>query len=84
VLKKDMIKKWFKLQRGNIILVQFIIEGYEDLATVTTIDSHEAIIQISIMPDFIHEILNIIGNLKNKYDIREIMDFEPAKEKNHN
>jgi hypothetical protein len=73
VLKKGMIKKWFKLQRSNIVLVQFIIEGYEDMATVTTIDSHEAIIQISIMPDFVQEILNIIENLKNKYKMREII-----------
>jgi len=46
-------KKIFKLKRKDIAIVQFIIEGYEEMAMVTTIDPHTAIIQISIIPDFI-------------------------------
>jgi hypothetical protein len=67
-----MIKKWLKLNRKDIVLVQLIIEGYEGMATVTTIDPHAAIIQISIMPDFIQEIINVIEDLKNKYKLEEI------------
>ena len=74
-----IIKKWFKLQRKYIALVQFIIEGYEGIATVTTMDSHEAIIQISVMPDYLQEILNIVEDLKYKYDIEEIMDYSITK-----
>ena len=33
-----MINKLFKLNRHNIAVVQFIIEGYEGMATVSTID----------------------------------------------
>ena len=67
-----MLKKWFKLQRKDIVLVQLIIESYEGMATVTTIDPHAAIIQISIMPDFVQEVSNIIEDLKNKYPMDEI------------
>lgn len=67
-----MIKKYFKLKRKDIALVQFIIEGYEGMATVTTIDSQSAIIQISIIPDFISDISAVIKDLKNKYKIEEI------------
>jgi hypothetical protein len=77
--KKMMIKKWFKLQRKYIAIVQFIIEGYEGMATVTTMDPREAIIQISVMPDYIQEILNIVEDLKYKYNIEEITDYSITK-----
>ena len=70
-----MIKKWFKLKRNNIALVQFIIEGYEGMATVTTMDSHAAIIQVSIMPDFHQEMFNLLESLKNKFHLEEIKDY---------
>lgn len=67
-----MIKKYFKLQRKDIALVQFIIEGYGEMATITTIDSRVAIIQISIIPDFISDMIDIIEYLKDKYKMEEI------------
>ncbi len=69
---QKMIKKYFKLKRKDIALVQFIIEGYEEMATVTTIDPQTAIIQISIIPDFISDMNSIIKDLKNKYKMEEI------------
>jgi hypothetical protein len=67
-----MIKKFFELDRKNIILVQFIIEGYGDMATVKTIDPQTAIIQISIIPDFISDMSDLIEYLKDKYKMEEI------------
>ncbi len=67
-----MIKKYFKLSRKDISLIQFIIEGYEGRATVTTIDPHTAIIRVLIMPDFISEMNDILNDLKNKYKMDEI------------
>jgi hypothetical protein len=69
-----IIKKWYKLQRKYIALVQFIVEGYEGMATVTTMDPHKAIIEISVMPDYVQEIINIMEDLKYRYSIEEITD----------
>jgi len=66
-----MINKYFKLDRKNIVLVQFIIEGYGDMATVKTIDPQAAIIQISIIPDFISDMYDLIEYLKDKYSMTE-------------
>ncbi len=74
-----MILKWFKLRRKNIALVQFIIEAYDGMATVTTMDPHSAIIQVAIMPDFIQEILNVLESLKNKYHLEEIEYYKVNK-----
>jgi len=67
-----MIKKWFKLKRNHIAPVQFIVEGYEGMATVSTIDPHIAIMQICIMPDFVQEIVCVVESLKDKYFLEEI------------
>ena len=67
-----MIKKYYKLKRKDIALVQFIVAGYEEMATVTTIEPHTAIIQISIIPDFILDMIAILKDLKNKYKMEEI------------
>jgi hypothetical protein len=67
-----MIEKIFEVKKNDIAPIQFIIEGYEGMATVSTIDPHTAIIKFSIMPDFISDITVIINDLKNKYQIVEI------------
>jgi hypothetical protein len=74
-----MLVKWLKLKRNKIAPVQFIIEGYEGMATVTTMDPHAAIIQVSIMPDFISETNHLLENLKKKYHLEEI-DYYTADE----
>lgn len=73
-----MIKKYFKLKRKDIVLIQFIIEGYEGMATVTTMDPHLAVIQIAIIPDFVSEMNHIIKSLGNNYGIEEICNFKNA------
>jgi len=67
-----MIKKWMKLKTKDIVLVQFFIEGYEGLATVSTIEPRTAIIQIEIMPDFLPDFIDILESLKNKFFMEEI------------
>ncbi|MGP8152692.1 MAG: DUF4911 domain-containing protein [Smithella sp.] len=62
-----MIKKYFQLNRKNIIFVQFIIEGHGEMAVVKTVDPQAAIIQISIIPDFISDMRDLIDYLKDKY-----------------
>lgn len=69
---KNMIKKWLRLKRKDIAPVQFIIEGYEGMATVTTMDPHVAIIQVSIIPAFLQEISNLLESLQEKYKLVEI------------
>ena len=43
------------------------------MATVTTIDHRIAIIQISLMKDFILPMEGVIENLKNNYEMEEII-----------
>jgi hypothetical protein len=67
-----MINKYFKLERKNIALVQFIIEGYGNMANVTTVDSRAAIIKVSIMNGFLSDMNHLLDSLKDKYKMEEI------------
>ncbi len=67
-----MIRKWYRLKTSDITLVQFIIEGYEGLATVSTIDPKAAIIQVLIMPDFLEDTLQLLEDLQRRFDLAEI------------
>jgi len=67
-----MQRKWFKINASDIALVQFILEGYEGLVTVSTIDPKEAIIQILIMPDFGEDVEGIMAHLKDRFMMKEI------------
>lgn len=67
-----MIRKWFKINTSDITLVQFILEGYEGLVTVSTIDPKAAIIQVLIMPEFLEDVEGILDHLKDRFRINEI------------
>lgn len=67
-----MIRKYFKIQTSDISLVQFIIEGYEGLATVSTVDSKTAVIAVLIMPDFALEMASLLEDLKGRFMLEDV------------
>jgi hypothetical protein len=67
-----MLKKCFKLNKSDIAPVQLILEAYEGMVIVSTIDARAATIQVLIMPDFADEVEAIIKDLQGSYDLKEI------------
>jgi len=64
-------KKFLKLNRKDISYMQFLIESYEGLATVTTVDKNVAIIKLSIMPDSLSDVDKILDSIRNEVDFTE-------------
>lgn len=71
-----MIKRYFHVERENIAPVQFIIEGYGEMATVSTVDSRRAVIRVSIIPDFVADMNGLLDYLKNKFKMKELFDYK--------
>jgi len=63
---------YLKLSRKDLMRLQFLLEGYERLSSITTIDPREAIVRIMIMPDFHEDFQIILSELKNSVDFRII------------
>ena len=54
------------------MFINFILESYEDIGFVTTIDRFKAIVKITISPYFEEDFNNIINHLKKEIEIKEI------------
>ncbi|MBN1548990.1 MAG: DUF4911 domain-containing protein [Syntrophaceae bacterium] len=68
-----MVKRYYQVNRKDIAVVQFIIEGYEGMATVTTVDPKQACLQISIIEDQLDDFVLLMEDLKTSFDISEIL-----------
>lgn len=76
--KRDgTFKKFLKLNRKDISYMQFLIESYEGLATVTTVDKNTAIVRLSIMPDFVSDIDKILNDLGKEIDFAPFTQPSP-------
>lgn len=71
-LNPVMIKRYYRVDRKNIALVQFIIEGYEGMATVSTVDPKRACLLISIIEDQLDDFELLAEDLKNTFGIKEV------------
>ncbi len=61
------VDRYFILPRKDIALFQFILEGYEGLATVTTLDPQGATVKVSAMADFSDEVEAIIAAVQKEF-----------------
>ena len=57
------IKKYFRVDRRKIHLIRFILEGYEGIATLTTIDPHRGIVCLNIPPGCEDDVETVIQDL---------------------
>ena len=55
--------------RRNMALLQFLLEGYEGLFAVTTVEADAAIVKVAVMPDFQDDSADILAG------VREILAF---------
>jgi len=63
---------YLKLSRKDLVRLQFLLEGYERLSSITTIDPREAIVRIICMHDFQADFHIILSELKYSVDFRII------------
>lgn len=63
---------YLKLSRKDLVGLQFLLEGYERLSTITTIDPREAVVRIMIIPEFLTDFQIILSELKNSVDFQII------------
>ena len=69
---KSSINRFFIIPRREIAYINFILESYEVIGFVTTIDRFKAIIKITISPYFIEDFEKLIEDLKKEFPIEEI------------
>jgi len=67
----DMAVRQFRLSPNHIVLMQYLLEGYEGLFSVTTLDPVEARVEVAVMPDFLDDAEKIFEALRGDIPFAE-------------
>lgn len=64
--------KYLSVDRGDIAYLRFIIESYDNLAILSTVDSGKGIVSLTVPADFIEDAERLVHELAKEISIREI------------
>jgi hypothetical protein len=68
----DLIEIYLRVQREDIALLKFVIESYEEVGIIRTIDRKKATVVVLAMPDFVDHVWAILNSLREHMDWYEI------------
>jgi hypothetical protein len=68
----SMIKRCFKVSRSDIAYLHFIVESYEGLANLSTIDSRNGVVLLTIPQCFAGEADSLLQALQTEISMTEI------------
>ena len=68
----ETTKKYYRIDRREISFLKFILEAYDGLAVLTTIDSEKGIVVINIAPGCEADVEMILQDLKKNVMIENI------------
>ncbi len=71
------IKKYFRIDRKEICFLKFIIEAYDGIAVLTTLDPTKGIVVINIAPGCEEEVEMIIKDLEKNILIEAVSNPFP-------
>ncbi|HEX9078800.1 MAG TPA: DUF4911 domain-containing protein [Desulfuromonadaceae bacterium] len=58
-----MICRYFRVKRADMVYLKFILEAYEGMNVMSTVDNGAGIIRIAIMPGFERDMEELLGEL---------------------
>ena len=58
-----MVCRYFKVLHRDMVYLKFILEAYEGMNVMSTVDNREGIIRIAIMPGFVADIDELLAEL---------------------
>jgi len=64
-----MTDRYYRIERKNIAIVQFIIEGYDGMAIVTTVDPQLACLCVSVVQSQMEDFNLLADDLQKTYGL---------------
>ncbi len=77
----DTHSRYFRIRRKDIAYFKFIIESYEGMAVVRTVDPSEAIVELMIAPGWEEDADDVLEALRREMPIESLgteFEFEPG------
>jgi len=69
----ETIKQRYRVDRRKIAFIRFIIEAYDGLAIITTLDSESGLIEFQIAPGCAQDVETILEDLKRDIMIEKAL-----------
>ena len=66
------IVRYFKVDRRDLVLLKFILEAYEGMSTLSTVDPNGVIIRLSIPWGFEQDVASIIDAVGANIPLHEV------------
>ena len=71
--KLETIKKFLRVDRREICFIKFILEAYDGIATMTTIDAHQGVVMLRIAPGCEGDVEAVFQGLKKDMLIEDFV-----------
>jgi len=77
-----MICRYFKVNHRDMVYLKFILEAYEGMNVMSTVDNRAGIIRVAIMPGFVDDMDALLSALGEKVEMEpvewNVPDPDPA------
>lgn len=67
-----MICRYFKVAHRDMVYLKFILEAYEGMNVMSTVDNKAGIIRIAIMPGFVGDMDALLSELGQKVKMEPV------------
>jgi len=68
-----MINRYFRVNRRDMVYLKFILEAYEGMNVMSTVDNADGIIRIAIMPGFEDDMDALLADLGTKVTMEPVL-----------
>jgi len=69
------INKFLRVDRREICFLKFILEAYDGIATLTTIDAHQGVVMLRIAPGCEDDVEAVLQDLKKNIIIDDSVKY---------
>ncbi|NOT53142.1 MAG: DUF4911 domain-containing protein [Deltaproteobacteria bacterium] len=68
----DLIEIYLRIRREDIALLKFVVESYEGIGIVRTLDRKRATVVVLAMPDATEDVRGVLDSLRDEMEWYEI------------
>lgn len=74
---------FIKVRQQDIYLIKFLLEAYENIMVLSTVDKTIPKLQITVPPDFIAEVNAILADLAKRFYLERLGDDPTVSQGNY-
>ena len=68
----EMICRYFKVAHRDMVFLKFILEAYEGMNVMSTVDNRAGVIRVAIMPGFVEDMDALLAELGRQVTLEPV------------